>query len=209
MTIKNHLTLIVIGFLSLFNGIVDAADKNDYYPLTPGSEWVMQVAVPEENNVTEQKITIERQEIFEGITYSVMKQIDPKNKYTVLVLKNDKGVYWRKLSLKKSFVPEMNSYFVPQAPYVRFPLTKGNKWEWNGIYSLPWSDKKATMKFEVQNDTEEVTVPAGRFLCAKIHVIKYLDKDTDEETSWYAPGVGMVKYQTKKINKELKSYTIK
>lgn len=210
ITRKSFLIFIVCLSAILFSVSMSlAADKNDYYPLTPGSEWVMQVTMLEDNKLIEQKITVEKPEVLDGVAYSVMKQVDPKNKYTVLILKNDKGAYWWKLSLKKSFIPEMDSYFEPKAPYVQFPVSKGSKWEWSGIYKLPWGDKKSSMKFEIQNDAEEVTVPAGKFMCAKIHVIKVLDKDTDEETNWYAPGVGMVKYQSKKMLKELKSFNIK
>jgi len=205
---RSILIFIVSLFVIMFSVSMSmAADKNDYYPLTPGSEWIMQVKVIEDNSVIEQKITIDTPEVFEGLTYSVMKQIDPKNKWTVLILKNEKGVYWRKLSLNK-FVT-LDSYFDPRAPYVQFPLTKGSKWEWSGNYKLPWGDKKSSMKFEVQNDAEEVTVPAGKFNCAKIHIIKVLDKDTDEETNWYAPGVGLIKQKSKKYLKELKSYNVK
>jgi hypothetical protein len=208
MARKSSLILIVCLYVLLFSvTMIKAADKKDYYPLTPGSEWVMQVTMLEDNSVIEQKITIDKPEVFEGVTYSVMRQIDAKNKWTVLILKNEKGVYWKKLSLNK-FVT-VDSYFNPQAPYLQYPVTKSSKWEWNGVYALPWGDKKSSMKFEIQNDAEEVTVPAGKFKCAKIHVIKVLDKDTDEETNWYAPGVGMVKYKSTKMLKELKSYNIK
>jgi hypothetical protein len=125
ITRKFSLIFIVCLSVILFSVSMSvAADKNDYYPLTPGSEWIMQVTMLEDNKVIEQRITVENPEVVEGVTYSVMKQIDPKNKYTVLIIKNDKGAYWWKLSLKKSFIPEMHSYFEPKAPYVQFPVVK-------------------------------------------------------------------------------------
>lgn len=205
---KSSVIFIVCLSVILFSVSMGmAADKNDYYPLTADSEWIMQVTMLEDNNVIEQKITIEKPEVFEGVTYSVMKQVDSKNKYTALILKNEKGVYWRKLSLNK-FVT-LDSYFNPQAPYLQFPLTKGSKWEWQGIYAVPWGDKKSMMKFEIQNDAEDVTVPAGKFKCVKVHISKITGDDTDDETDWYAPGVGLVKLKSKKYLKELKSYNVK
>jgi len=205
---KSSLIFIVCLLAILFSVSMSiAVDKNDYYPLTPGSEWVMQVTLLEDNSVIEQKITIEKPEVYEGITYSVMKQIDPKNKWTALILKNEKGVYWRKLSINKFIT--LDSYFNPQAPYLQFPLTKGSKWEWQGVFVLPVSDKKASMKLEIQNDAEEVTVPAGKFKCVKVHINKLTGDEADEETDWYAPGVGLVKLKSKKYLKELKSYNIK
>lgn len=210
ITRKFFVAFIVCLSAILFGASMSmAADKNDYYPLTVGSEWIMQVKVLEDNSVIEQKLTVENPNVFENITYSVMKQVDPKNKYTVLILKNNKGVYWRKLALKKSFVPEMNGYYNPQTPYMQFPLTKGSKWEWQGILALPWGDKNCIWKFEIQNDAEEVTVPAGKFKCVKVHISKITGDETDDETDWYAPGVGLVKLKSKKYLKELKSYNVK
>jgi hypothetical protein len=208
ITRKSSLIFIVcLSAVLFFVSMSIAADKKDYYPLTPGSEWVMQVTVLEDNSIIEQKISIDKPTEFEGITYATMKQVDPKNKWTALILKNEKGVYWRKLSLNKFIT--LDSYFNPQAPYLQFPLTKGSKWEWNGLFVLPVSDKKSSMKLEIQNDVEEVTVPAGKFKCIKVHINKVTGDETDDETDWYAPGVGLVKLKSNKYLKELKSYNVK
>ena len=208
MARKSSLIFIIgLGVLLFSATVSNAADKKDYYPLTPGSEWVMQVTMLEDNSVIEQKISIDNPTEYEGVVYATMKQVDPKFKWTALILKNEKGVYWRKLSLNKMIT--MDSYFNPQAPYLQFPLTKGSKWEWNGVYALPWGDKKSSMKFEIQSDAEEVTVPAGKFKCIKVHINKTTGDDTDEEIDWYAPGVGLVKLKSKKFLKELKSYNVK
>jgi hypothetical protein len=209
MFIKKYSAIIIIcSFNILLTAVAAlAADKKDYYPLTVGSEWVMQVTILEDNSVIEQNISIDKPTEFEGITYATMKQVDPNNKWTALILKNEKGVYWRKLSLNKFIT--LDSYFNPQAPYLQFPLTKGSKWEWQGVFVLPVGDKKSSMKLEIQNNAEEVTVPAGKFKCVKVHIIKMTGDDADEETDWYAPGVGLVKLKSKKYLKELKSYNVK
>jgi hypothetical protein len=207
MNVKKSFMLIVCLFLfSLFGiSLSSAADKNDYYPLTVGSEWTMKVTLLEENSkIIEQKTTIEKPEEMDGAMYSVMKQVDPNDTYTVLLVKNDKGVYWYKL--KKNSI---NSYFNPGAPYITFPVVKGSKWEWNGIWKILFIKNKGTMNFEIQSTTEEVTVPAGKFTCAKVHIVKIVEGKTEEETDWYAPGVGLVKLKSKKMLKELKSYNVK
>jgi hypothetical protein len=206
ITRKSSLIFTVCLSIILFSApIITAADKNDYYPLTVGSEWTMKVTLLEENNKTiEQKTIIEKPEEMDGTMYSVMKQVDPDDTYTVLLLKNEKGVYWYKL--KKN---SLNSYFNPGAPYITFPVVKGSKWEWSGIWKILFIKNKGTMNFEIQSTTEEVTVPAGKFTCARVQIVKVLEGKTEEETDWYAPGVGLVKLKSKKYLKELKSYDVK
>ncbi|MDD5354892.1 MAG: hypothetical protein PHF95_06860, partial [bacterium] len=125
------------------------------------------------------------------------------------VLRNEKGVFWKKIAASKSFTPEANSVFTPAIPIMMFPLAKDAKWDWEGKLKIAWINKNIKMHCEILSTDEEITVPAGTFKCVKIYIHQVRDNEPSDEYGWYAPGIGQIKYETKKTLKVLKSYNIK
>ena len=187
-----------------------AASPGDYYPLTPGSTWTYLITNHEDKDDTfEQVATIDKPETYEKITYEILKQKDKRGIVRSFVLRNDKGVFWKKIGASKSFTPEAGSVFTPDLPIMVFPLAKGNKWDWEGTLKIAWINKHIKMHCEVLADNDEITVPAGTFKCLKIHIHQERDKEISDEYGWYAAGIGQIKYETKKTLKVLKSYNVK
>lgn len=187
-----------------------AAGKDDYYPLTPGSQWVYQITDHEhKNKVFEQTVSIDPPELYAKAQYSILKQEDNRGIIRSFVLKNEKGIFWKKIAASKSFTPEANSVFTPEIPIILFPLAKGAVWDWEGKLKVAWINKNIKMHCEILSTNEELTVPAGTFKCIKIYIHQVRDDEPSEEYGWYAPGIGQIKYETKRTLKVLKSYNIK
>jgi hypothetical protein len=55
---------------------------------------------------------------------------------------------------------------------------------------------------------EDITVPAGKFHCIKLHYHEKRGGEIIDEEAWYAQGVGQVKYDGGQYVKELKSYKV-
>jgi hypothetical protein len=71
--------------------------------------------------------------------------------------------------------------------FLRFPLEKGAK---GSIY---WS---APQEAEVEEKTEEITVPAGKFTCVVLKHRTSFPGTTASSRMWIAPDVGFVKTET-------------
>lgn len=203
---KIFITFVLLGLSPVLWG----AEKDDYYPLTPGSQWVYQITDYEnKNDVFDQTATIELPETYGRVICGILKQKDKRGIVRAFVVKNEKGVFWKKIGASKSFTPEASSVFTPEIPIIMFPLAKGSKWDWEGKLKIAWINKNIKMRCEVVSDNEELTVPAGTFKCVKIHIHQIRDDELSDEYGWYAPGIGQIQYQTRKTLKILKKYQIK
>jgi hypothetical protein len=205
-TIKWLLTLVLLAVCAS----ALAAEKDDHYPLSPGSQWVYQITDYENKNaVFDQTSTIEPPETYDKVLCSILKQKDKRGTVRAFVIKNEKGIFWKKIGASKSFTPEASSVFIPEIPIMMFPLAKNAKWDWEGKLKIAWINKNIKMHCEILSVNEEITVPAGTFKCVKIFIHQVRDNEPSDEYGWYAPGIGQIKYETKRTLKVLKSYKVK
>lgn len=205
---KKYFFLLLALFLPAISPAVPP--QNTYYPLAEGSRWVYAITDFEaENETFEQVVTVEKPELFENKLHNILQQKDKRGSIRSFVLANELGIFWKKIGARKAFTPEAATVFTPELPIMQFPLTKGKTWDWEGSLKIAWINKKIKMHCQVVEDNEELTTPAGTFHCVKIYIHQIRDKEVSEEYGWYAPGVGQIKYQTKRTLKILKSYHIK
>ncbi|GEM_PF-1474356 len=203
-------TLLLTAVLGLTALAAQAADPKNYYPLTPDSTWTYSITNHEDNDDTfDETVTIDKPEIYDKATYSILKQKDKRGIVRSFVLSNDKGIYWKKIGASKSYTPEASSVFTPEIPIMIYPLNQGSKWDWEGNLKIAWINKHIKMHCEVVSVNDEIKVPAGTFKCVKIYIHQERDKEISDEYGWYAAGIGQVKYETKKTLKVLKSYSVK
>lgn len=206
-TILSSFIAMMFLFLPLF---CTGAEKKDYYPLTESSTWLYEVTNLEANNEKfEQITTVDKPELFEGKLYYILRQKDKRGIVRSFVQKNKEGVFWKKIGARKALTPEATTIFTPDLPIMFFPLNKGKSWDWEGTLKIAWINKKIKMHCVVLEDAEEVTVPAGTFHCVKIFIHQLRDNEISEEYGWYAPGIGQIKYRTKRTLKVLKNYNSK
>ena len=190
---------LILAILTAFYCLAaQAAEPKSYYPLTPGSTWTYLITNHEDKDDT-----------FDEATYDILKQKDKRGIVRSFVVSNDKGIFWKKIGASKSFTPEASSVFTPEIPIMIFPLNQGSKWDWEGNLKIAWINKHIKMHCEILSTADEIKVPAGTFKCVKIHIHQERDQEISDEYGWYAPGIGQIKYETKKTLKILKNYSVK
>lgn len=208
--IRKCLYIMLCIICSMLAGLLYAGDdiRDNYYPLTKGDTWEYRVyEVNGKDKSFSQTVTVEGKEEYNGIKYDILQQKDKRGVVDSFCIKDKKGVFWKKISARKSYTPRASSVFTPQLPIMMFPLEVGAQWDWKGTLKIAMINKNITMHCSVVAE-EVIEVPAGRFKCIKIHIHQLRNKEVSDEYGWYSPGVGQVKYVGKELAKELVKYKL-
>ena len=204
--------LLITYFIALFLlGLAYSEEKpsgSNYYPLKKGDKWTYTVSrVDGKGKKFIQEVTVPGYDKYKKKQYIILQQKDKRGKVRSFCTKDNTGIYWKKIGASKKLTPEVSSVFTPPIPILRFPLEAGNQWNWKGNLKIAFINKKIDMKCRVLAE-EEITVPAGKFKCLKIHIHQLRNKEVSDEYAWYAPGIGQIKYIGKELQKELISYSV-
>ena len=187
------------------------SEKNSYFPLEEGLSWHYFVEMTTMDGINRQKYMIVNQApgYKEGQQVFVRKSLDGTLLY---YKKTEEGV----LFFGKEDTSGIRPVFTRDEHYVfRYPLTTGSEWntvtltrllkktgppqktEFQIVAEVP-----VTSRVEATDDT--INVPAGLFHgCVRIRMQGYAYKNAGNyigltivsvnETSWYAPGIGLIK----------------
>ena len=83
--------------------------------------------------------------------------------------------------------------FDDPAIHFRLPAAVGARWQYDADYGLISVRHTGTVEA-----VETVSVPAGEFRCVKVRTVGITDGATVvERVAWYAPGVGLVREESK------------
>ena len=79
-------------------------------------------------------------------------------------------------------------------PFIRLklPPVKGDTWEWKG----DMGKSKASVVFTNEGE-DEITVPAGKYKAWKVSAAMEIEGVKHAGANWFAPGVGIVRQQSK------------
>jgi hypothetical protein len=187
------------------------SDKNSYFPLDEGLNWRYAVLITTMDGINRQKYMLVNQspKYREDQKYFVRKSLDGTLLY---YRETEEGV----LFIGKEDTSGMEPVFTKDEHFVfKYPLTTGTEWEQVTLTRLliktgpPQktvfkiiAEVPVTFRIETVNDT--VKAPAGVFHnCVKITMRGHAYKNAGNyvgltvvsinETSWYAPGIGLIK----------------
>jgi hypothetical protein len=191
------------------------AESMKFFPWSEGDEWTYSVTNKEKKETFEMKVTIEapwKDEAGKGADKKaaegmIMTQRDKRGQMREFLTADEKGIFIKRLGVKKSFTPESFVRFTPAVPRVIFPLTPGTKTHWEGRLKILTVNKPVVFDGTVVG-WEEIEVPAGKFRCIKVHFDEKRGDEAIVEDAWYAEGVGQVKYDGGQYLKVLKSYKV-
>ena len=96
------------------------------------------------------------------------------------------------LRLYRQSTGDKNTDYAPPLVRLKLPPAKGDTWEWKGEIGK----EKASATY-VNEGEEEIKVPAGTYKTWKITVSGEHGSAKHKGTNWYAPGVGIVRQQSK------------
>ena len=208
---KRSLTTDILFVLLLFSITACEKQKASYFPLEPGLEWRYNVIKTTRDGVERQKyifINLDEREV-NGQVVTARRFMDGA---LLFYRETDEGV----LYTGKMFKTGMDVSVENEASFVfHYPLEQGNEWEeltTTKLLKKTGPPQKTvfiitaniSVKVTVAAVDDTVKVPAGTFT----HCIRIEKKGSDfvnagnyigltvvrvKETSWYAPGVGLVK----------------
>jgi hypothetical protein len=182
-----------------------ASPDKSFFPWDKGDSWMYATYQKGNEEPFEMKVVMEGPWKDGESSGMIMTQKDKRGSMREFLLKNETGIFIAKLGLSKSYTPEVFTRFNPSVPRVIFPLTPGTKVHWEGRLNILTINKPIVFDGEVLG-WEDVTVPAGRFHCLRLHYHEKRGGEVIDEDAWYAEGVGQVKYNGGQYVKELKSY---
>lgn len=191
----------------LLGGALWAAENSAFSPSKTGDSWVYDTYKKDSKERFEMKVSIEGPWKDDELSGQIMRQKDKRGTMREFLLENEKGIFIHKLGLSKSYTPEIFTRFKPPVPKIIFPLTPGTKAHWEGRLKVATVNKPIIFDGEVVG-WEDITVPAGKFHCIKLHYHEKRGDEVIDEDVWYAEGVGQVKYDGGQYVKELKSYSV-
>jgi hypothetical protein len=192
------------------------AEKN-YWPMTLGSTWSLKTMVKDSKKPNEQPLTM-TQEI-EVVTVkkdgdATIATLDYKSEGRVInreVYRVTEGAIER----TSSGVGEPST-MTPPFPMVKYPLTPGKTWKWQGTILARGQTIKAESTLTVTGPVD-VKTAAGSFKTMKVHSALVVDPEKTKyelpNDYWFADGVGLVKQGAKLGDKdvlgELTKYKVK
>jgi hypothetical protein len=180
-----------------------ATPSGDYFPLRVGDSWTYR------NDEDESEFTVK--------VLGEEKQADGRVVYQVEKLAGARIHSWYAKTpgwvlVLREANPEQEGISVKHEParqFLKNPLAAGAKWTWKGK-GMTGDDM---LEINTVVGPESVTTPAGRFRAMKV-TSKVTEGDAAvTRTTWYAPGVGLVKTLTEtpalKYGSELKDYSFR
>jgi hypothetical protein len=173
--------------------------------MTQGDRWVYDTYEKGKKGYFEMTVVIEGPWKEADLSGVIMTQKDKRGTMREFLLKDEKGIAIHKLGLSKAYTPEVFSRFTPAVPRVIAPLAPGTTVHWEGQLKIAWVNKPILFDGEVVG-WEDITVPAGKFHCLKLHYHEKRGDEIIDENAWYAEGVGQVKYDGGQYIKELKEF---
>lgn len=213
----------LITVVSLSCETQSRTDWMTYFPLAVGNEWNYHNHV-ESAASRDEKITVKvtgTTTLRNAQCYILEIVTDGELTIREFLHVDEAGLFTYKQEMKGS-----SRDFEPALHRLRFPLTMGKTWTWEG--NVPGVGQ-ATFKYKVEGK-EEVQVPAGKFNTIKVvtttfetdllrtaESMRQIGIDTEVEpacvdTEWLAKDVGVVKKTLKVLNvlitSQLKSYSL-
>ncbi len=159
----------------------EATDKEkapNYYPLTLGTKWIYELRGDgQKKKLTNQVAKIET---IDGKKLAVVETLmDGTVTGTAHIAVTDKGVMCHRMN---------GVELSPPICVLKYPYKKDETWE----VETTLGAEKMTVKMKA-GDSEEVTVPAGKYKALKVDMDRTVAGMQASATSWFAPDVGVVK----------------
>jgi hypothetical protein len=183
--------VILLAFASNLLATAPVPKPPQYMPTSIGSKWVYKKGNSE---CTEIISSVEHKKDGIIITISSLSN-DNKTSELEKLLVTEKGL----------FTLEDNGSFKYDTPIqvLQLPFVKDASWRTN----IDMAELKVSTSYKCT--AEEIKVPAGTYQTIRVDWEFTVNKDTTpgRATYWYAQDVGVVKFHSGYVTKELKSFT--
>ncbi len=216
---KKNFFIFIFSFLSIFlfadNAVYEYPVSSSFFPVNFGNIWYYKAyKCNEPEKMLKIKADISSIENIEGIDYYLFNAPGVDIRY--LIRKDNNGV---RLKAMKFPFPVFNFsiyvLFYPEFPMIKFPLLKGEKWNYKGkaqaiILGVFKITRDVSADFEVLK-RDKVIVDAGRL--DTYHIIVHVDEGDGNgikiKKYWYAKNIGFTISDNDNHKCELAGYVIK
>lgn len=205
--------LTISCFILLMSCVACSKNEISYFPLTKDFKWQYDVALTTRDGLQNQKYIFKNLGMSElnGEAVFLRESLDG----SILHYSNsDEGIHYLGYVDSQSTQPR---FINDKQLIIPGNLSIGKKWEYTTTTKLlkktgpPQKTEfkilaKVPLEIEIKSFEEIVNVPAGRFTnCMKVSMNGFAFKDAGnyigltrvnvKQTSWYAPGIGLVKME--------------
>jgi len=175
-------------FQPLWAGASAVGAEQDYYPADLGGKWVFNIT--EGKNTKTASVVCDKTGTINGKPCLHLKSSDSRLSYWVQ--KKEDGVYIVQTCRSVLGLADLEITFDPPIPLLKFPMKKGDKWEYNGWGRTFIASKRLHITYEnkglVNSPLKQFSGPAFEVVCTH-----QVEKDAPvTQTSWYGKGLGFV-----------------
>ena len=195
-------------FPPVTNGLAETAQP-DYYPLSVAARWTYDMKPHEDGAVLTQTVTVEEQNWENGAWHYVVRESDPISDATTYLRKDASGASITSRVERGGPFGELRTMFQPDLPVLRFPLEPGAHWKGKLRVVTGLFGRSLRVACWVEGK-ETIRVPAGSFDCLRIRIErKWGLRKPEIVRAWYAPRVGLIKYEGGRYTRVLRCYDIR
>jgi hypothetical protein len=160
----------------------DARKTELYFPTTVGTEWVYGSADSKEDEFADTLEITEAEESDGATVVTVVRSFHRRPQSTETIRVSSAGLF---------LLANDHGKHDPPACVLKLPCAAGDRWR---TYCLPLKPNPGYVNVVVNE--EQVKVPAGTFNAIRVDTEFTLEGETKRVyTHWYAPDVGVVKYE--------------
>jgi hypothetical protein len=177
------LVFVLVECVALAAPVPRAARKTPlYFPTTVGTEWVYGSADSKEDEFADTLSITEAEESDGATVVTVARSFNGRPQSTETIRVSSEGLF---------LLANSHGKHDPPACMLKLPHKAGDRWQ---SYSLPVKPERGFVDVAVKE--EQVKVPAGTFNAIRVDTESHRRGETKRlYTHWYAPDVGVVKYE--------------
>jgi hypothetical protein len=163
-------------------------DQDGYYPIDLGAQWAFELK--EKNQIKTSVVTCDKTGKIHNLDCIHLKSSE--NRLSCWIQKKDNVVYIVQTSRSILGLANVSITFDPPIPILKFPLTQGDTWQYQGWGRSFFLSKPLHISY--QNEGLETLLLNGKsYQAYRIEASYQVGKDPAKtQTSWYAQGLGFI-----------------
>jgi len=177
-------------------------DENGYYPLDLGGLWIFELK--EKNQIKTALVTCDKTGKINHLNCVHLKSSE--NRLSCWIQKKDNVVYVVQTSRSILGLANLAISFDPPIPILKFPLTKGDTWVYQGWGRSFFLSKPLHVSYQ-NKGLETIQLDGKSYQAYRIEANYQVGTDPAKvQISWYAQGLGFIHSHSDALEITLKNF---